>query len=113
MKKRWQDWVMLAFGIWLFFSPYFLDYLSVSGPAAWNSYIFGIVLVVMAGFALADRRIWEEWVNVVVGAWLFISPFIVGFYGDNAATWNHMILGVLVVIDAIWAIAQSPVRRHA
>ena len=113
-EKRWQDWVMLVFGVWLIVSPMFLGYGSLSGIAALNSYILGIAVAVFAIWALANPQKWEEWVNVVLALWLILAPFVLGFYHtEAAATWNQVILGVLVGGDAIWALAQRPHPSHA
>lgn len=39
--KRWQDWLNLALGIWLFFSPWMLGF-SFDESALWNTLIVGI-----------------------------------------------------------------------
>ena len=59
-QQRWQDWVMLAFAVWLFFSPFFLHYTSASNVAAWNSYILGAAVAVFSIWALAYPQKWEE-----------------------------------------------------
>lgn len=111
-NRRWQDWVNLALGIWLFFSPFILLYAGgPGGAAAWNSYILGIGIVIFAGGALAKPADWEEWVNLALGVWLVVSPWVLGFAGDGAATWNHVIVGILVGGDAIWAMRQQR-RAH-
>lgn len=104
-NQRWQDWVVLALGAWLFLAPFFMGYASLSGPAAWNSYVLGALV---AAFAIA--ALWqpespsEEWVNLVLGLWLVIAPFVLGFYATEAvAAWNHFIVGILVVGDAVWS----------
>jgi hypothetical protein len=110
MQKRWQDWVMLVFGIWLFFSPFFLGYTSTSSTAAWNSYVLGVLVVIFALWALSQPQQWEEWINLVLGIWLIISPWVLQYHTtDSTATTNHVILGILIGADAIWALAQRPV----
>lgn len=111
MQKRWQDWAMLLFGLWLFFSPFLLSYSSLTSIAAWNSSLLGFAIAFFAMMALAIPRLWEEWINLVLGLWLIIAPFVLGFSADNAATWNHVVLGVLISADALWAIVQRPVHR--
>lgn len=110
-KQRWQDWVNLILGIWLFLSPWFG--IGVTETAAWNSWIFGAVIAVMAGWALANPQVWEEWVNLVVGIWVLIAPFVLGFTELEGAMWNHIIVGLIVAADAAWAMAQRPEQRTA
>ena len=109
-KQRWQDWVILALGAWLFLAPFFVGYTSLSGPAAWNSYVLGAVVAVFAVAALwRPESPSEEWVNLVLGLWLVIAPFALGFFAtETIAAWNQVVVGVLVAGDSIWAIvAQS------
>ena|SRR5689334_18770386 len=115
MQKRWQDWVMLILGIWMFFSPWILSY-SPDTRAAGNAYVLGILVVVFAIWALSQPRKWEEWINLILGIWLIISPFVLRFSGDHTATTNHVVLGVLIGIDALWVLGQrvpgQPQLRH-
>jgi hypothetical protein len=109
--RRWQDWVNLILGVWLFFSPFVLIYSTgVDGAAAWNSYIIGIGVVVFAVSALARPAQWEEWINFAFGVWLLISPWVLLFSDDQAATWNHVVIGLLVGADALWAMNQADRR---
>jgi len=112
--KRWQDWVMLVLGAWLFLSPFWMSaYASTAGTAAWNSYVFGALVFIFSWAALANRRLWEEWVNLAIGIWIVIAPFALAFYThQSGAAWNHVIVGVLVAIDAIWVLGQSPTHTR-
>ena len=109
-KQRWQDWMSLILGIWLFLSPFFG--LGVTGNAAWNSWIFGAVIAVMSAWALARPQIWEEWVNLAVGVWVLIAPWVLAFTPQTGATWNHIIVGLVVAADAIWVMAQRPTPQR-
>jgi hypothetical protein len=31
---------------------------------------------------------WEEWPNLVMGAWLVVAPWVLGFSGVASAKWN-------------------------
>ena len=46
--------------------------------------------------------------NLVLGAWVFISPLLFHYNTDDAATWIHMIGGIVVMSAAtaqMWRIA--------
>ncbi|MFO7275509.1 MAG: SPW repeat protein [Pseudomonadota bacterium] len=44
---------------------------------------------------------WQDWVNVVLGAWMVVSPWVLGFAStDSAAAWSAWILGAAVLISA-------------
>src|SRR5689334_16165176 len=52
--------------------------------AAGNSYIFGILVIGFAWAALATMNRWEEWVELAIGIWLVISPFVLRFLAPAA-----------------------------
>lgn len=94
----WQDWTNLLLAMWLFVSPWALGLAFASVPAgsasaakaglvaaAWNAWIFGVVVALIAGAALFQVRQWEEWTNLVIGIWVAISPWVLSFSGASAA----------------------------
>jgi len=117
---HWQDWANLVLAIWLFFSPWILAFAMPSGAggaasasnASWNSWIFGVVLFVIAASAIVRLRAWEEWLNALIGIWLFIAPFVLGFTNVPGAAWSHWVVGVLVFIFAVWDLQtlRGPMR---
>lgn len=109
--KRWQDWVALVLGLWLLASPWLLGY-SALQAASWNAVILGVGIAVFAAAALAKPAAWEEWINLAMGAWLVISPWVLGFSDAAVATWNQVIVGLLVGVDAAWAMTRSQNRVY-
>lgn len=101
--RRWKDVAMLILGLWLLISPFILPYADYAGIAALNSYILGVGVMVFAAIALARPQLWEEQVNLVLGVWLFIAPFVLGFQAETAPMVNHIVVGLLIVGDALWA----------
>ena len=71
--------------------------------SARNAWIVGAVIAVAALAALIAFQKWEEWVNAVLAGWLIVSPYVLGFAGNQTVTWNQIIVGVLVGVLAIWA----------
>ena len=51
---------------------------------------------------------WPRWVSLVVAVWVFISAFI--WPHTHAEQTNTWILGVLMFIGSLWAMAMPPVR---
>lgn len=106
--RRWQDWGMFALGVWLFFSPFWISsYGSLTSPATWSSCISGGLVAIFALGALAEGKRWEEWLNAVIGLWLVLSPFVLNYY-ESLAGWNHLIVGVLIGLDAMTVLMQRP-----
>jgi len=102
VTEQWQDSVSVVLGLWLLFSPWLFGY--AGAPAiAWTAYIVGIVIAVAAFAALVAFQKWEEWLKAVLGAWLIISPWVISYGGHQTAMWNHIVVGALVLILAIWS----------
>lgn len=112
VTDRWQDSLAVLLGVWLFFSAWILGFTEISA-AFWNALIFGAILAVAAFLALFNDQVWEDWVDAVIGLWLMISPWVLGFamlIGDGAqfaATWNTVIVGAVVFVLAIWSISDQ------
>jgi hypothetical protein len=109
LSRHWQDVVNLVAGVWLVVAPWVLGFTHES-TAAWNAYAAGVIIAVAAIAALTAFHEWEEWVNAVIGLWLIVSPWLLGFAALAAATWNQVVLGVIVGGLAIWAAYSA--RQH-
>jgi len=48
-----------------------------------------------------------EWVNIILGGWLLVSPWIFGFSGNAGAAWSAWLVGGLVLILAAWALSDK------
>lgn len=109
-NDQWQDIINLILGIWLFVSPWVLGY-STAGTAAWNAWIIGVVVFVLSATSLAAFRQWEEWINVVLGIWLIVSPWVLTFSTLRNAAANQVIVGIIVGLLALWcAVAEHPAQ---
>ncbi len=104
--KHWQDLVNFILGGWLLASPWALAYQAEARPM-WNSVILGLLIAAVALYALFKVFAWEEWANVAFGAWLVISPWILGFSGLFTAMLNAVIVGAVVLVLALWALGTD------
>ncbi len=104
MDQLWEDWINLILGIAVLFVPAYPS-IAATGALAITAYITGGLIVVVAAVGLAAPQQWEEWVNLVLGAWLIVLPFAYGIASSNAGA-SLIVLGVLVVIFAIWALVD-------
>ena len=110
-NARLCDVANLILGAFLFFSPWIFGFGGTR--AAENANITGVVIVVLAVAALAAFAIWEEWLNLIVGLWTLISPWVVGFQATTKAMAVSVVIGILVAILAaveIWMTSQNPPR---
>ena len=100
------DVVNLILGMILFFSPWTFD-LSVG--AQWQTAsVIGIFIAVLSIAALAAFAVWEEWLNLVAGLVLIVSPWLLGFQNSDAMTIDVVIGGLVVVLAAfeVWALHE-------
>jgi hypothetical protein len=106
-QRRWQDSLNLILGIWLFVAPFF-GIPGLTGAAAMNSYIFGFLIALFSAIALGRPQKWEEGINLLIGIWLIIAPFALGFFAMRGTAWNQIVAGIIIFVDAVWAMAQRP-----
>ncbi len=71
---------------------------------AWNAWIVGILLGIFAVATLSMFAEWEEWASLVLAAWLVVSPWVLQFATNQAATWTHVVIGLLVAAMSVWAV---------
>ena len=105
--RRWQDQVILLLGIWLFVSPWAMGYPSDSTPAT-NAYMAGALMAVLAAFDLYKTYVWAVVVNIVVGAWVAVSPWLVGVVTDRAMSASMLIVGLATVVLGLWEMRTDP-----
>jgi hypothetical protein len=97
--SRWQDWVSLVLGVLLFISPWIFGTFT-QGSSALDAWIVGVIGVILALVALAflTTATTVEVISVILGVWLFISPWVLGFSTLSGAAWTAWIIGILFVI---------------
>jgi hypothetical protein len=100
----------LVLGAVLFFSPWLFAFSA--GTVSNNAHVTGIAIAILAVAALAAFAVWEEWLNLIVGLWALVSPWVLGFQGTTAMT-VHVVIGAAVAILAaieLWMMSQIPPR---
>lgn len=131
LSNRWQDWATTILAIWLFISPWVLNFggsgqggtvgapgapgagaaggaaTAALGNAVWNAWILGVIIFLVSVSALSRMEFWQERINAVLGIWVFIAPWVLGFTALAAAAWDHWIVGALVFLIAIGNIAAA------
>jgi hypothetical protein len=108
LPKQWQDWASWVLGIWLLISPWALQF-GLDETATRNAVIVGFLIILTEVVELSVFRDWEEWINVVLGAWLLISPWVLGV-AQPSATANFVIVGFLVLALALYEIRSGGFR---
>jgi SPW repeat len=117
---RWQDGANVVLAIWLFISPWVLRFVATAqatgnaanGPAvaashaAWNAWVLGVIVFLIAVSAIGNLEIWQEWWSIILGAWIFAAPWALGFTGLVRASWDHWIVGALIFIFDVWSLSR-------
>jgi hypothetical protein len=110
-NAKYCDVANLVLGAILFVSPWLFAF--DAGLASQNAIISGIVIAVLSIAALSAFAVWEEWLNLIVGLWVIVSPWVLGFLGTTATT-VHVIIGLIVAVLAaieLWIMYQNPPRQ--
>jgi SPW repeat len=92
----------IILGIWLIISTFVLMVFNNLPSARWNNVMVGI-LVVLFGLARAARSasVAWSWLNLILGVWLIISPFALGFSNVQGGMLHNVIVGVIVGLLAL------------
>lgn len=110
-RQRWQDWITLALGLWTIVSPFLLLAQGTSTilptTVAWNFFAVGAALTLVGIVALYSHRLWEEWIDVALGAWLVISPWVLAFTAMTMLKWDAVIVGLAVLALSGWALMSG------
>ena len=110
--KRWQDQVILLLGLWLIVSPWAFSYPEGS-PQMLNALVSGLVIAMLAAFDLYKTYFWAVVVNLLVGVWVAVSPWVLRLADQRVVMWNELIVGIAVVVLALWELRTDPeLHKH-
>lgn len=108
--------INMVTALWLFISPFGLFYANI-GQALWNSLMVGAVVFILAVTRMNNpmKHIRFSWMNSILGLWLIISPFLLGYgnFSDvpySTATWNHLIFGLIILASGAGSAITSSNR---
>ncbi|HWI82262.1 SPW repeat protein [Ramlibacter sp.] len=104
--KHWQDPVNAVLGAWLMLSPWALGFAG-DRLAMWNFLIVGVLLLAAALGAIFLPRAWEEWTESVLGLWMVVSPWVVGYAAIEAAKTDAILSGLVILTLALWALQDE------
>jgi hypothetical protein len=101
------DVINLILGGILFFSPWLF---GLSMGAQWQTAsTVGIIMAVLSIAALACFAVWEEWLNLIAGLALIVSPWLLGFQDSDAMTID---VAIGVVVATLAALEVWLTRHH-
>lgn len=56
---------------------------------------------------------WQDWGNLLLGAWFFVAPWVLGTtHGTThqSTPWNNWWAGAVIVLVSLWALARPRTR---
>jgi hypothetical protein len=104
--------VNILAGLGLTLSPWFLEFATIT-TAAWNAWLVGGTIALVALWALMSFHQAEEAVNLVLGMWAVIAPWVLGFSELEAPMRAHVVLGLIVAIVAATTLWWDNQRPHS
>ena len=102
------DCYAVAFGLFLFVSPWLFAY--VSEKVRIEVWAAGAAITAISIAAIVAFSDWEEWLNLLLGVWLVISPWVIGFVHTRAMHVSILIGGMIAFLAALelWLTHYEP-----
>jgi hypothetical protein len=92
-----RSWVNILLGIWVVISPFVL---TIHSPkAVWSNVVTGAVVAILAVLRSSMHRAGWSWLNLILGIWLVLSPFVL--LAGGVAMWNNVVLGIIISASAL------------
>src|SRR5215471_19381253 len=87
----WEDWIDMVLGAWLAISPWVLGFADGDPAATRNALIVRIAVAALSALTFLAYSVIEEWVDVVLGLWLILSPWVLSGSGNGAVVADFLI----------------------
>lgn len=111
-QTGWKTGLNLVLAAWLIVSPWIV--VPTTTAASVNAWVVGAVVLVAAMASMRARRPEDvKWINVLLGAWLFAAPWVLGFATAMNVAWNAWIVGGAIALLALWSASEISARRRA
>lgn len=46
----------------------------------------------------------RNYTQLVLGIWILLSPWLLGFSSISIMTWGNLIAGIILILTSVWAI---------
>jgi hypothetical protein len=103
MSKRRRESILdlysLMVGLFLFASPWLFVFANEN--ARIDIWTTGALIAATSIFAIVMFSNWEEWLNLLLGFWLLVSPWALGFTHTKAM---HMSIGAGIIVTFMAAL---------
>ena len=120
--RTWEDWGGMLLGALIVGSPWFP--IHEEGVTAGyqmvilNSVAIGLVVFGLSQLEYVALQRWQEVATILVGLWLIVSPYVLGYSGEGFLRIYHTSLGALVVLLGVlqlwqdWGQTDQDMLRH-
>lgn len=111
--RRWQDWATVLLGVILFATPFIFGTTS-DAASSWTAYVMGALLALGGLWSASTEEPvpGAEWIPLVLGAAVFVAPWILNFTAVAEMAWMSWIVGALAVLNSgleLLVLGQKPV----
>lgn len=120
--RTWEDWCGMLLGALIVVSPWFPIY-EEAVTAGHQTLILNTVVIGLAVFCLSQLEYvalqrWQEVITLMVGLWLVVSPYVLGYSGAGFLRVYHTSLGAVVVLLGVlqlwqdWGASDEDMLKH-
>jgi hypothetical protein len=122
--RTWEDWLGMLLGVLIVLSPWFPTQTASEMVDAERSFIVlntftvGLLVFGLAQLEYVALQRWEEVAEILLGLWLIISPYLLGYSGEGMLRFWHTGLGGAVVLLAAlqlwqdWDLSEQDLAKH-
>jgi hypothetical protein len=102
------DLYTVSAGLFLFLSPWIFVY--ANEEARIDLWASGAVIAAISVAAIVAFADWEEWLNLLLGFWLIVSPWALGFMHTKAMHVSIAVGAMVVFVAALelWLVKYDP-----
>ncbi|MFF0148903.1 SPW repeat-containing protein [Amycolatopsis sulphurea] len=99
------DWAEVVIGVVAALSPLWLN---TDKMTMWTMVVLGALIAIDGLVSLATPgAVYSEGVQIVLGALLFIAPWVMSYTEFNGASWTSWVAGALTIIAGAAAMPQA------
>ena len=115
-KAAFFDVINLLLAACLVLAPWIFKFTDVA-LASRNAWVCGTAIGLAAIAAIVTYSEWEEWASLLLGLWLVISPWVLGFHATALSAMRvDVAIGIAVAVFAagrLWLMRHTPPRVTA
>ena len=105
-------WITGILGVLLIIAPVALGY-SSDTPALWSNVVLGLAVLIVSAIKglIPDRTRWEYVIAGLGGLLAILAPFALHFSVVATALWASILIGVVVLVLAVYEVSLLSVGR--